>query len=330
MNQAAGATRQAISVPVPAPGSRYRYVDAAATTAGDGSKAHPYRALQSGVSSALPGDVVLAAKGTYIGPVSTVRAGELGRPIVLLGQPGATLRGVAVDQDRLVTLVHSWTVLQGFTLTNADKGVWLQGASHVVVRFNTITGLGGECVRVKYLATSNEVAGNTIGPCGLQNFNLKDDNKNGEGIYIGTAPEQLNRNPTDVPDASDGNWIHDNVIRPRAECVDVKEGAERNVIERNTCSGGLDPDGSGLDLRGNHNVLRFNAVSDYVGKGVRLGGDSSDQGIDNDVYGNLLQDTGSYAVGVMRTPQGRICGNTIHANKPGAVNVDSVWPTAAC
>ena len=43
------------------------------------------------------------------------------------------------------------------------------------------------------------------------------------------------------------DWVHDNVIRTRAECVDLKEGSELNVVERNTCSGGLDPDGSGLD-----------------------------------------------------------------------------------
>jgi hypothetical protein len=109
---------------------------------------------------------------------------------------------------------------------------------------------GGECIRVKYLSTHNEIAHNTFGPCGLVNFDLAENRKNGEGIYIGTAPEQLrSKNPTPVPDASDSNWIHHNVITAPAECVEAKESAEHNVIERNRCFGGTDPKGAGRRTR---------------------------------------------------------------------------------
>jgi hypothetical protein len=184
-----------------------------------------------------------------------------------------------------------------------------------------VYGTGGECIRIKYRSRENEVAHNLVGPCGLVNFDVAAGRKNGEGVYLGTAPEQLYKNPTPEPDNSGANRVHDNLITAAAECVDVKEASEGNVVERNACSGGLDPDGSGLGSRGNRTVFRFNVVTDQVGKGVRLGGDTPDQGVLNDVYGNALLRTGSYAVGAMRMPQGRVCGNTVGDNARGVVNV---------
>jgi hypothetical protein len=54
---------------------------------------------------------------------------------------------------------------------------------------------------------------------------------------------------------------------------------------------------------------------------VRLGGDEPGQGVLNDVYGNSLRRTGGHAVGAMRMPQGRVCGNTVGENAAGVVNV---------
>jgi hypothetical protein len=277
----------------------------------------------------MPGDPVSIGPGTYPGPLVTQRSGTAGARIRLVGDR-SVVRGESVDDERLLTIRHSWWVVTGLTLTHADKGIWLQKASHNVLRGNTIAGTGGECVRVKYYSVANELAGNRIGPCGLVNFDLEGGHKNGEGIYVGTAPEQLARNPSAGPDASNRNWIHDNAITPRAECVDLKEHAERNLVERNTCSGGLDPDGSGLESRGNRNTFRDNTVTDYVGKGIRFGGDTPDQGIRNDAYGNTLQRTGSYAIGAMRLPQGKICGNTVGGNRAGRSNVGAIDPASAC
>jgi len=268
--------------------------------------------------------------GVHTGEFETVRPGAPGAPITIAGRSGATLRGPAVDEGRVLTVANDWVVVTGLRITRGDKGIWVQEARNVTITGNTVRDTGGECVRVKYLARRNEIAGNRIGPCGLVNFDLAASRKNGEGVYVGTAPEQLSRNPTDVADSSNQNWVHDNVIATRAECVDLKEGAELNVVERNRCSGSLDPDGSGLDARGNRNVFRYNTVSDVVGKGVRLGGDSRTQGVENEVYGNTLQRTGGHAVGAMRLPQKRICGNTLGRNAAGASNVKTLLPSSPC
>jgi hypothetical protein len=297
---------------------------------GDGSPAHPLMGLQAGLDAAGPGDTVVLLPGSYVGPVRSVRSGAPGRPITVVAAPGAALRGTSVTTARLVTITHSWITVEGLDLGHANKGFWVEGVSNVILRRNHVHDIGGECVRIKYLSSAVEVVGNRIGPCGLVNFDLDSNKKNGEGIYVGTSPDQLSRNPTDVPDATTRVWVHDNVIRPRAECVEIKEFAMRNVVEHNDCAGAIDPDGSGLSARGNGNVFRGNVVRDVAGKGVRLGGRPDGQGVDNRVEGNTVTGTGDYGIAVIREPQGRICGNTLRDNASGPVDADGLDPARPC
>jgi len=75
---------------------------------------------------------------------------------------------------------------------------------------NRLHDAGGECVRLKDFAQRNEVAGNAIARCGRVRFDLAKGAKNGEGVYIGTAPEQAGGRP----DRSDGNLVHHTGSRP--------------------------------------------------------------------------------------------------------------------
>lgn len=88
-----------------------------------------------------------------------------------------------------------------------------------------------------------------------------------------------------------------------------------------------------LRFRGNNNVFRYNTVSNVRGAGVRLGGDSDKDGLNNDVYGNTFRKVGVAVVRAERGPQGKVCGNTSHSNserkekKKGKVPVE---PLAKC
>jgi hypothetical protein len=194
------------------------------------------------------------------------------------------------------------------------------------MRDNEISQADGECVRIKYRSTRNVIEKNLIHDCGRGDF-VKNpgDGKNGEGVYIGTAPEQLDRNPTHGPDHSDGNIVRDNVIATNGnECVDIKEGASANVVEFNDCTGQRDPESAGFDARGNGNVFRYNRSSGNAGGGIRLGGDTEADGLDNSVIGNVLVDNEGYGIKVLRVPQGVVCGNTIERNGSGAIRDKSV------
>jgi hypothetical protein len=74
--------------------------------------------------------------------------------------------------------------------------VWVQGTSGVRLLGNRIHDAGGEYVRLKDFAQRDEVAGNAIARCGRVRFDLAKGAKNGEGVYIGTAPEQAAAGPT--------------------------------------------------------------------------------------------------------------------------------------
>jgi len=177
---------------------------------------------------------------------------------------------------------------------------------------------GGECIRLKYFSSKNEIAYNNIENCGRFDFKFGAGGKNGEGIYIGTAPEQLDKNPTKEIDKSNGNFIHHNSINTQgAEGVDIKEGAEENVVEHNKITGEKDIDSGGLDSRGDRNIFRFNEVFGCVGAGIRLGGDNFNgrlYGKGNDVYENKIYGNGYGAIKVQAFPQGKICANEVFEN----------------
>jgi hypothetical protein len=292
-------------------------VSAAAAPGGDGSAERPFRTIAEGLALAQAGDSVIVGPGTYRGRVATIRGGRPDAPLHLVGD-GARLEG---DGDgRLLQVLHSYVTLQGFHLSGADHLLWVQGAQGVRILQNHLAGAGGECMRLKYLSSGNEVAWNVIEDCGRRGFNLATGKKNGEGIYIGTAPEQLDRNPTTVPDASNDNWVHDNVISPRAECVDVKEAATGNRIEGNTCRGSQDPDGGGFSSRGRATVFSENISVDGAGAGIRLGGDTEADGVLSVVRRNRLTGNKGYGVKVQRQPQALICGNDTAGNGQGPSN----------
>ena len=48
----------------------------------------------------------------------------------------------------------------------------------------------GECVRLKNNVINAEISNNIIKNCGIHDYEFESDDKNGEGIYIGTSSNQ--------------------------------------------------------------------------------------------------------------------------------------------
>jgi len=187
----------------------------------------------------------------------------------------------------------------------------------------TLKNAGGECVRLRYFAQNNEIAYNTITNCGVHDFVFQERDKNGkvgkngEGVYIGTAPEQLGdgKNPTTDPDESNNNLVHHNIFDTQGnECVDIKEAATGNIVEHNKCTGQKDPESAAFDSRGSGNTFRYNESYGNTGAGIRFGGDTSSDGINSDAYGNNIHDNQNGGIKFQRTPQRTICGNRMNDN----------------
>jgi hypothetical protein len=300
--------------------TRTLYVSVTGSDDGGGTKTHPFRSIQAALGKAEPGDTVRVAAGDYGEHIVTVRSGRPGAPITLAGSRGARISGDG--SGRLIQIRNDYITLRDFTIADAN---------YVRIEHNWLENAGGECVRIKYLSTNVLVYDNTIDHCGLTGFDLERNEHNGEGVYIGTDPGQLDRNPSTVRDASDNNLIIENTIATyAAECVDIKEAAEHNRVIGNYCSHSRDPNGSGLDARGSHNLFRGNVVSATEGAGIRFGGDGAQDGIDNAAVDNVLVANRGYGLLVLRQPQARICGNVIRQSGLGIVNVRGASPSAPC
>jgi hypothetical protein len=297
-----------------------------------GSAAAPWRSIQKGLAAAQPGDVVALAPGRYLQDVKSVRAGKPGQPIVLRGPREAVVSGAGAS--RMVEISHDHLELRGFTLDGRhaaeerpdsyrDKLLYVigtrprDGVEGLKVIGMAFRNAGGECVRLRYFAQKNEIAHSSFEGCGVHDFQFRKSGKNGEAIYIGTAPEQLGDRgaPDASPDQSNNNWIHHNTFDTRGnECVDIKEASSKNLVEHNRCTGQLDKNSGGLGSRGSGNVFRFNLVYDSRGAGIRVGGDGERDGVDNDIYGNTFRNNAMGAVRAQRGPQGKVCENVAEGN----------------
>ncbi|MEE4246894.1 MAG: right-handed parallel beta-helix repeat-containing protein [Kangiellaceae bacterium] len=283
--------------------------------------------IQQGLELARLGDQILIGHGTYYQDFHTVRNGKVETPIRISAVGNVEIRGAG--RSRVVEINHSHIILEGIKINGKigsgsepesyrDKLVFVMGQDSdkgvrgVKLLNMDLRNAGGECVRLKYFAHHNEIAYSKFTNCGVWDFRFAQGGKNGEGVYIGTAPEQLQDNPTLEPDESNSNWIHDNYFLTEGnECVDIKEHASFNVVERNSCTGQKDPDSGGISIRGDRNIVRDNVIYNNVGVGIRVGGDSMDHGVNNEVIGNWLKHNGYGGLRVTRMPQRTICGNTV-------------------
>ncbi len=309
--------------------------------------------IQAGIERALPGDAIVVLPGEYREDLHSVRAGEPGAPIRLVGRPTLdglrpVIRGAGASHVIDVRHGHFWIEdldVDGLFGSPSEAGgyrsklVYVSGDADgsglegVRLLRLVLRNAGTECVRFKYGVVDSEIADSLIENCGVWDFRFGRGRKNGEGIYIGTAPEQI---PEDYPpgrDLSSANRIHHNWLRTNgAECIDVKEASFDNRIEHNECSGQRDPDSGGISIRGPRNLVRANRVHDNVGAGIRLGGDEPDDAVDNRVVGNELYDNGVAAFKLMTLPRNEVCENRVgrHTHVVRGDGASEIDPSAEC
>ena len=322
------------------------HVDPAGNDANDGlSPATPFLTPQRALDLAQPGDVVILAPGDYLRDVMTRRDGTAASPITVRGPATAVIRGAGGNSNRIFTIHHSHITVEGITVDGShgagyrNKGIWVQGTTPlrgpVGVRLLglTVRNVLGECVRFRYFVQHSEVAGSTIGPCGLGDST----GHNAERVYLGThtAGWGDGKNPTADPDDTSFNWIHHNVMLYKgSECVDLKEGTRQNLVEHNDCQGNADSETGIIESRGNDNLIRYNTLhgvgGNSIGYGVKLRGDYKPYGQGNVVHDNAIRDSARQGIYIASGyVQGEICDNTMSGNG-GLINLTGIDPTAPC
>jgi parallel beta-helix repeat protein len=261
--------------------------------------------LQRALDDAEPGQVILLRSGEFTGQFTASVSGTQERPIVLCGSADSILNGGDVDDGYVLHLdgADYWH-LDGFGVTNGQKGVMADATTGTVIEGLTVTKIGDEAIHLRNSSTDNVVSGNTISGTGHRR------DKYGEGIYVGTAESNWCDVSDCEADASDRNVIENNTISDTtAEAIDIKEGTSDGIVRGNTFDGsGLEGDAdSWIDVKGNGWLIEGNVGVDSPGDGFQTHEVVDGWGTDNVFRGNTAQVNGP-GYGFALKPE---AGNTV-------------------
>ncbi|WP_456456701.1 right-handed parallel beta-helix repeat-containing protein [Thermovibrio sp.] len=305
-------------------GSRVIFVSPNGKDTNEGfSPKEPLKTIEKALKKAQPGDTIVLMTGTYHENVKITKSGLAGKPITIVGEPGAEIRGNWKKGGRIIDITASYIHLINLNIDGKitdgiyhDKLIYIHGSYRkhlkgIKILRNTLKNALGECLRIKFTDNST-ISWNSISHCGIRDFVYHRGKQNGEGIYVGTAPEQT----PGKPDTTKNIYIFNNFIATYgAECVDVKEGTTNIYIKDNLCTQEKAPHVGGISVRGNGSYIIGNIVYNNEGAGIRLGGDTKNFGINNTVIDNYLTENKFAGIKIMVSPQKVIKDNIIKGEK---------------
>ena len=333
-----------------------------------GSQAAPLRTIQQAMDRAHPKTVIHLAAGTYHENVVTRVNGRPGARIVVEGPAVGTatlfgtthvmairnsyytLRGFTIDGQELVESrypLSAWprrmSQIAEFKasvapLVSNDRLIYIdsgsgRGVTGTIIDHMTLTGAGGECIRLRDNATHNIVENSTIRYCGMYPQVIPGifTYHNGEGVYIGTSPKSTML-PRYRNDQSNDNIVTGDVITTYgAECFDVKENSYHNVLSNSLCADNTEPgqdQGSDVELRGYANTVDNDQLRNSAGYGLKIASDAAaeDLGRNNIMINVFSGQVAGALYDTSRAPSGRACGNVIvPRGRPGGFFAHSAW-----
>jgi hypothetical protein len=346
---------------------------ASGSDSGPGTSAKPLRTIQQAMNRAEPGTVIHLAAGGYDENVITKTSGMPGARITVEGPASgmATLYGTV----RAMDIKNSYYTLQGFSIDGQqkiearypvstwptstaqvaafdatvapfavndrliyiDSGSATSGVTGTIIKNMTLTGAGGECVRIRNNATDNVIENSVIRYCGMYPVPQLGayTYHNGEGVYIGTSPKSTDLVNSQADRSSSNLVANDTITTFGSECFDVKENAHGNTLSDSTCIDNTEPMqdlGSDVELRGYANMVTENQISSSLGYGVKITSDTPAEDLNHNIItGNTFAKIPAGALyDRSRSPLGQVCGNSVGANSTsGDFSKLAGW-SAAC
>jgi len=177
-----------------------------------------------------------------------VRIVDAEAPIALCGRREAIIGGEGWHESGYALhLTGDYWSVSGMTITNARKGVMADGVTGVVLDSIEVHTIGHEAVHFRAHSTDDVIQRSDIHDTGL------DNEKFGEGVYLGTAVSNWDRIAGGDPDRRGRNRVLGNRIwNTTAESVDIKEGTEGGEVIGNVFDGSmLSGADSWVDVKGN-------------------------------------------------------------------------------
>lgn len=277
--------------------------------------------LHAALATAAAGDVITMAPGVYEGQFVATTSGTAASLITLCGGADAVIDGGGTRKGYGFHLdgAQYWH-LQGFTVTNAQKGVMADGTVGSVIEGLTVHHIGDEAIHLRRHSTDNVVRGSTIYDTGNRR------EKFGEGVYVGTATSNWCDITDCEPDRSDRNLVeHNTIYDVTAEAVDIKEGTTGGIVRANTFDGSsLVEDGadSWVDVKGNDWLIEDNVGENSTMDGFQVHDVEDGWGRGNLFRGNTAVVNGPGFGFSLTPPQDNVveCANTVTGADEGFSN----------
>ncbi|MEZ4505887.1 MAG: right-handed parallel beta-helix repeat-containing protein [Thermomicrobiales bacterium] len=203
--------------------------------------------LTQALASAVAGDQIELAPGVYQGNFELAASGESSKRIWICGPRDAVIDSGDIREGYGLHITGSYAGVWGITISNAQKGIVVDGGDFVQVDNVEVHTIGDEAIHFRGNATDGVVQDSLIHYTGLRR------EKFGEGIYVGSAVSNWGEITDGEPDKSDRVAIRRNRIwDTTAESIDLKEGTSNGVVEYNSFDGsGLTEADSWVDVKGN-------------------------------------------------------------------------------
>lgn len=330
------------------------FVAPGGTDENDGAQIErPLKTAAAAVSRAVPGDIVCFAPGRYVSPNGRQGAlhiedklGTATEPITFRSldrsDPAVFTMGT-VEAGRGVSVVFiqrsSYITIDGLEITEGFRGVTGNGVSNVRIINSKIHRTGGEVVafgrrvgRLEPEVSTNpissfiEISGNEISDSGLA-----DENRFGEGIYLGTSEPSYRDDSHSILVAD--NYIHDVVD----EAIDVKTGVWGVTIMNNRIEA-IDVKSQGavtISLQGKNwedgqYFISGNTISDISSRdldGVAIWLGHGNAVVENNVIWNVA-DVGIYVPNTFNLDNARnvdMTNNTIWNTGQASIEIGNDW-----
>ncbi|MBC7798768.1 MAG: hypothetical protein H7Z37_18015 [Pyrinomonadaceae bacterium] len=218
--------------------------------------------LTDALAYAAPGQTIQLADGTYNGRFVASMSGTSSSKITLQGSRNAVLNGGSTGSGYGFYLTASHWKLVGFTVTNSQKGIMLDGANNNLLNDLRVYNIGHEAVHFRKNSSFNTIQNSLITDTGKTKPDF------GEGVYLGSANSNW---VNGQPDRSDSNQVLDNDFGPNiaAEHIDIKEGTTGGTIRGNMFNGvgiaGANSADSWVDVKGNNYTISYNIGNNTSG-----------------------------------------------------------------
>ncbi|QMU70858.1 carbohydrate binding domain-containing protein [Streptacidiphilus sp. P02-A3a] len=224
--------------------------------------------LHQALAAVVPGETIQLAPGTYTNEYTATVSGTAAAPITLEGPAGAVITGTGVSSAYGFHLEASHWTLSGFSVTDFQKGVVVDGGDDDTVNGLTVYDIGDEGIHLRSFSSDDLVENNHVYDTGQYDAGF------GEGIYVGSAQSNWGSYSGGQPDTSNDDVISDNTIGPgvTAENIDIKEGTTGGTIEGNSFNATGEADANSavawVDVKGNDYTVDRNTGIDAYQQGV--------------------------------------------------------------